>query len=378
MRTHSDQRLTREILNMQNRRLIIGGMLAMLACANGGGVVYGQYTQLQQTLFRGLEYVGDRTFSLFPDGGPLFENNIYDHAIRYNRTGQGYTYEQFRFYGTDTFDNPNTLDLGPIKIQLGSDPTINNINQPVGIHDQIGYTTTLIPEVFFQSETGQRRFDQFSGQTSFNPAPLNYNVTINTGVQDFEWSGNIIYAADGRINAMGFYDFSMQITNVGESSADGFIVHDSQVTDFDTGPIELSGNVLFDAFASLAQALGQTGAAVFPRTISGASGDIDSNKLKVDDILARLTAGEAVTDKEMDFLMQQMFMTAFQNDPLGFIQNGMPTSVPGFEALSLEISEEQPIVEDPATTPEPGTLLLVGSVFTALACSRRRKDLARP
>ncbi|RIK68497.1 MAG: hypothetical protein DCC65_02565 [Planctomycetota bacterium] len=362
---------------MRNRRLFIGGVLAVVSVGYSGGPVFGQYTGWQQTLFRGLEFVGDRTFSLFPDGGPLFENNIYDHAIRYNRTGRGYTYEQFRFFGTDTFDNPNTLDLGPIKLQLGVDPTLVNTNQPVGIHDQIGYTTVLIPELFFQSETGQRGFDVFSGQTSFRPAPIRYNVTVNTGVQDFEWTGNIIYSADGRINALGFYDFSMQITNVGQYTADGFVVHDEQVTDFDTGPVELSGHVLFDAFASLAQMLGQTEAAAFPRSISGATGSIDSNKMKVDEILTRLSSGEAVTDAEMDFLMQQMFITAFQNDPLGFIQNGMPTSVPGFEALNLEISEEQPAIEDLTTIPEPGTMLLVGSALAAITCARKQRAKTR-
>ncbi len=67
-------------------------------------------------------------------------------------------------------------------------------------------------------------------------------------------------------------------------------------------------------------------------------------------------------DEEAQFLIQQMFITAFTNDPLGFILNGIPTEVPGFEALTLSLSAADPISAPAATTaavPEPGTILLI-------------------
>jgi hypothetical protein len=331
-----------------------------------------QFSGLQQFLFQSFRQAGDRTASIFPGGGPLFENNIFDQAIRYNRTGDGWTYEEFRFFGPDSFNNPNSLDLGPLKIQLGPDATLLGNPNPVGIHNSVGYTTALIPEVFFASQTGQRAFNVFSGQTNFTPVPIQYEVTMNTGIQDYQWSGNILVDANGRVNAMGFYDLDMRVMNVGQSTADGFVVHDEQVTDFDTGPINVSGNIMFDALASLAQGLGQTGAAAFPRSISGASGDINSSKEKVDEIMARIRAGEPVSDEDMSFIMQQMFVTAFLNDPLGFMQNGMPDVIPGFEGLELAVAEEQPDPAEYTNVPEPGTLLLLGSAAAITSYIKRR------
>lgn len=332
-----------------------------------------QFGDFQRTFFRGIQYFGNRTFISNPQGGPLFDNNIYDQRIEYNRTGRGWTFENFRFFGPDSFDNPNTLDLGPIKIQLGPDPTVVANAQPIGVHNRVGYTTALIPEVFYEMETGQRGFDQFSGLTSFRPAPINYSVTVNTGVQDFEWAGNAIIQSSGRINALGFYDFNLQFTNVGSYTADGFLVHDDQVTDFDTGPVNLSGHILFDALASIAQAFGQTDAAAIPRSISGATGTIDSSKQKIEELMTRLESGEQLSDEEMNFLIQQMFIAAFEQDPLGFIQNGMPAHVEGFESLTMTVSEEQS-EEIAGTVPEPGTLLLMGSALVGVAAARKRRS----
>lgn len=358
---------------MQSRRLLIAAFTSVIALTGIAAPAQAQFSGLQQFVYQRFRWVGDRTASIFPDGGPLFENNIFDQSIRRNRTGNGWTYEEFRFFGPDTFNNPNTLDLGPFTIQLGPDAGVLGNAQPVGIHNSVGYTTRIIPEVFFESQTGQRIFNQFSGQTNFSPTPITYEVTVNTGVQDFQWSGDILVDANGRLNALGFYDLEMRIMNIGQSTSDGFVVHDEQVTDFDTGPINVSGNVLFDGFASLAQALGQPAAAAFPHAISSASGDIDSSKLKVDEILARIRAGEEVTDEEMSFIMHQMFVTAFLNDPLGFMQNGLPDEIPGFEGIELGVSDEQPDPAEITNVPEPGTLILLASAAAAAAFVRRRR-----
>lgn len=347
---------------MQLRRIRI---LVFVAIAVGAFVepAGAQFGGLQRTLFRGAVYTGNHNFLSSPQGGPLFDNNIFDQRVEYNRAGQGWTYEQFHFFGTDSFNNPNTLDLGPFKIQLGRDPAAVSSPQPVGMHNRVGYTTTLIPEVFFESQTGQRNFDVFSGQTAFVPVPLNYTVTFDAGVQNFEWTGNVLVNTEGKINALGFYDLQMRVMNIGSYTADGFAVHDEQVTDFDTGPVNVSGHILMDAFAGLAQGLGNPDEAVTPRVVSAAT---SSKGKTVDELLASLEAGERISDEDMSFLMTQMFQAAFLNDPLGFMQNGLPSSVPGFEALTVELSEEQPSAaeaEELANVPEPGTLLLLGGIL---------------
>jgi hypothetical protein len=347
---------------MQPQRIRI---LVTLGIAVGalGEPAQAQFGGLQRTLFRGAYYTGNHNFLSSPQGGPLFDNNIFDQRIEFNRAGQGWTYEQFHFFGTDSWNNPNTLDLGPFKIQLGRDPTLVQNANPVGMHNRVGYTTTLIPEVFFESQSGQRQFDQFSGQTSFTPVPINYNVTFDAGVQSFEWTGNVLVNTEGTVNALGFYDLQMRVMNIGSYTADGFGVHDEQVTDFDTGPVNVSGHILMDAFAGLAQGLGNPDEAATPRIVSAAT---SSRGKTVDELLASLEAGERISDEDMSFLMTQMFQAAFLNDPLGFMQNGLPASVPGFEALTVEVSEEQldaAEAEELVNVPEPGTLFLVAGIL---------------
>lgn len=335
------------------------------------------------TLFRNLQFAGNRNFTQDPQSGPLFDNNIYKQGVVYNLLGQGFTFEQFRFFGPDSWDNPNTVDLGPLKIQLGRDPTVVTTPQPVGLHDRYGFTTTLVPEVFFESKSGQRSFDVFSGQTNFTAAPLNYNVTFDTGVQNYNWTGNMLIDSSGKINALGFYNLDLRLTNVGNATADGVVLHDEAVTDFDTGPIHVSGNLLADGIASLFQGSGNSLLAAPFAIGSGATKD-----KKADDLMARLNNGEKLSSNDMQYLVQQMIVTAFENDPIGFLTNGMPSSVPGFEGLNLNSQPVDPAAiqasndaaaaqTNPSPTgttpvPEPGTLLLLAAVAGTVGLIRRR------
>ncbi len=352
---------------MTMRRGVIG-------VAAVGGMLFGatqeasaQFGSLQRFLFRGTEYAGQNLFLSNPQGGPLFDYNQFVQRVEFNRAGDGYTYEFFKFVGTDSFGNPNTLDLGPFKIELGPDPALAQ-SQLTGYHGRMGYTTRFMPEVFFEGQTGERtRLTNFSGgPTSFVPSPVRYRVTFNAGVQDLAWLGNMHVDTTGRINAMGFYDFDMRLINVGSFEADGLIVQDQVVTDFDTGPINLSGNIGMDLLGSLFQADNAAAAATGPRIFSAAA-----QKWKtVDDLMAQLDAGEGLTDEEVRFLTEQMFISAFQADPLGIVTDGFPTEIPGFEGLSLLIADDGggeaiPDVGETRAVPEPGTLMLLGLVAGA-------------
>lgn len=352
---------------MQSRRsaiilaVIVSVVLGSTASASA------QYGDFQRMLFRGLEYAGNNTFLSQPQGGPLYNYNQFSQRLEYNRAGDGYTYESFHFFGPDSYGNANTLDLGPFKIQLGLDPTVAPSGQPIGLHSRVGYTTRFIPEVFFEAQTGQRSYNQFSGISTFAPTPLNYTVTINTGIQDFEWTGNALVDANGRMNALGFYDFQLRFTNIGSQESDGVFVHDEQVTDFDLGPIDVSGSVALDMVASFMQAIGATNEAAAPRILSGSA----QKQNEVDELFTRLELGETLSDDEMQFLVQQMFEAAFRADPMGVLTNGLPAKVPGFEALTLEFT---PVEGEggtaSATIPEPGTLALLATVFGTLGLAR--------
>jgi hypothetical protein len=322
-----------------------------------------------QTLFRGLLYVGNPNYLTSPQNGPLYNYNRYTQQLQYDRASDGYTFESFRSFGPDSYGNPNTLNLGPLKIQLTTDPTLLQSNQPTGILSRVGYSTRIIPEVFFNTQTGQNIFNQFSGITNFSPSPLNYTVTLNTGFQDYEWTGNALINAQGNLNALGFYDFQMRFTNVGNYTADGVLVKDEQVTDFDLGPIDVSGNVLMDAIASIWQSTGATEAATIPRILD----DSSQKDKKLDSLLTSLRAGETLSDDDMQYIAQRMVEAAFRADPLGFIQNGLPSEVPGFEGFSMSLTQTEADASLSTVTavPEPGTLALVASAAAAAAAARR-------
>ena len=147
----------------------------------------------------------------------------------------------------------------------------------------------------------------------------------------------------------------------------GVVVQDEQVTDFDVGPIDVSGHIVVDAIASLIQANGATAAAVPPRILSGAA----QKGKTVEDLMAQLEAGDPITDEEAQFLIQQMFIKAFQLDPIGTIMNGLPAEVPGFEGLGLQTGVADPeAVSAAAVIPEPGTLLLFMLAIALLLATR--------
>lgn len=355
---------------MQPRRSILITLAALAAMLALPSSVKAD-RDLQRLLFRGSEYAGEHLFVSNPQGGPLYDYNQFSQRVEYDRVGAGYTWESYRFFGPDSYGNTNTLDLGPLKVELGLDPAVLSSGQPVGIHSRVGFTTQLIPEVFFDAQTGQRNYNQFSGISNFSPAPLAYTVTLNTGVQDFEWSGNVQVDSSGRLNALGFYDLDVRFTNVGSYTADGVLVHDEQVTDFDLGPIDLSGNIAFDMVAGLMQSIGATVSAVGPRVFSGAA---QRDKV-VDELLAKLEAGDKLSDDEMQILLQYAIEMAYRSDPIGTILNGLPSELPLGDGLTLSVTQSEASTTDaPADQtllPEPGMLVLFGTMLGGLSAAGR-------
>lgn len=369
---------------MSNRRtLIVVSLLVVIFSfadrAAAGGLSVGS---LAQSLFRGTEYAGNPQFLSQPQNGPLFNFNNFTQRIEENRAGGGYTYEFFRFFGADSYGNANFLDLGPLQVQLTPDLSLGQ-TQLVGFHGRAGYETTFIPEVFFDLESGQRTFsNQFqNGTNTFNVEPIGYNVSLNTGIQDMEWSGNILVDSSVRINALGFYDADVRIVNRGGMTSDGIAISDEVVTDFDTGPVNISGHILLDAIGGLFQVNGNPATAA-PFQIGSAAAQRSQIS---DELMAKAEAGERLTDEEVQILVEEMFLAAFTSDPIGTIMNGLPSTVPGFEGFALDFlgdgSTPSPVsIEDPKEVPEPGMLFLfctAAAFATAVRPQRwRRRRLA--
>jgi len=346
-------------------------MAASLSVFFCPAVARAQFSSLQRNLFRGLELAGNHTFVSSPQNGPFFNDNIFAQRLEFNRAGDGYTYEQWRFFGEDSFNNPNTLDLGPLKFDLGRDPNLVASNQPIGLHTRAGFTQRFIPEVFFQQETAQRFTDVFAGTSTVQPTPIRYNITLNTGVEDLTWTGNILLSTSGRINALGFYDFNFRLTNVGTFNADGALASDQETTDFEVGPVNASGQIVLDLLASLAQAAaGGTNAAVPLRVASGAA----QRDKSIDEIIAKANAGETLTDDEARTLVNHALMASLFDNPLATVMGDIPASQTVNDAITVSLAPGDPAAIDSATltapVPEPGTLGLLAAAWLFLSLSR--------
>lgn len=330
---------------------------------------------LQRTIFRNFNDALTPSSISQPQGGPLFNYDNFSQRLEYDRVGDGYAYEFYRFFGPDSFGEPNTLNLGGFTLELGPDPQRGQ-TQYTGVHGRAGFTTRLIPEVYFTGETGQRAFNQFSGISTFNNEPIAYSAKIDTGIQNFDLDGNLQFNSSGKINVLGFYDFQMRVINVGSLTADGVVLKDEQVTDFDTGEINVSGQIVLDALASLLQANGNALSAAPPTIFSAAA----QKERTADELMTALQSGEELTDEELQFMMEQMFVQAFLKDPIGFIMNGPPTTIPGFEGLQLETVQstsprgtiQRSGIEE---VPEPGTVVLIALTSGAAILIRKRRGL---
>lgn len=358
--------------------IIAVAILVTTSAANAQDIGVGSFFQ---GLFRGAEYAGNPQFLSNPQGGPLFNFNQFEQRIEQNQAGQGYTYEFFRFFGPDSFNNNTFLDLGPLDISLFPDPNLGQ-GQQVGIHGRVGYTTRFIPEIFIETETGQRAFtNQFqTGANFFNVEPIGYAIDLSTGIQDFSYTGNILIDQSTKINVFGFYDAEFRLVNNGEMTSDGVFVSDEAVTDFDTGPINVSGHIVLDIIAGIFSNNGNASTAAPFAIGSGAA----QRTQTPDELLARMEAGETLTDEEIEALVQDMFVTAIASDPLGFIFNGLPSEIPGFEGLNLQLtgtpsSDDITIDTDGDAVPEPGMVMMFG-ILGVVGClmnpRMRRKYLA--
>ncbi len=360
-------------MDVRRRICIACGAMAMFSFTSAADAQWGA---LQRTLFRDFNLAMSPGSLTQPQGGPLLNFNQFFQRVEFDRVGQGYAYEFYRFFGPDSFGESTLLNLGALSLDLSPDPSLGQ-GQLTGIHGRAGFNTRTIPEVYFLAETGQRVFNQFSGVSSFNKEPLRYTATVNTGVQDFVWSGNMLFDSSGKINALGFYDFDMRIVNVGNFTADGVLIEHEQVTDFDTGPINVSGHIGMDLFASLLQLNGNPATAAPPRIFSAAA----QKERTADELMEAMKGGEILSEEEVEFMIEQMFVKAFLNDPIGFIMNGPSAAIMGFEGVDFELSpagSSQPgaLISTTEPVPEPGTLILFGLTIALFIYVRKRGGMA--
>jgi hypothetical protein len=199
-----------------------------------------------QDLYQGIGYAAT------PLGGPTSTTS---GGVRVNgqragrlrivpdQAGQGYRVEFDRAFGGDALGRPEIIDLGNLEIELSG---------PIGA--TASFSTRGIP----------------AAQLSFDAVNLNYSLRAKTGAQDAELIGTLTVANAVDINAFGFYDMSLGVSNANaDLIVDGLVATGDTDTDFDVGPITIKGNIFADiAIAFLASIGADTSQleGLFPRS----------------------------------------------------------------------------------------------------------------
>ncbi len=261
----------------------------------------------------------------------------YQFDLSKNVLGQGYDFSTAAFY------NSRIFRLGLAELTLGD-------GLPTTVRMQTGYTTRGLPSARFSLST--------IGQ------PLNYTLDANYGFQDFVAQGSMLLNVDTRVNALGFYDLTLQISNRGSYVTDGFGPTEDGSLDFDIGPIVISGNIYADAVAAITQPFFEATGTQNPFfKFSQTATKVAAFTETIEDVQARISAGEPISSDDAGKLVSNTVLAALL---------GEDPSATLFESLLLPSALQQesllqaPVAADRAMpVPEPGTvcLLALGLIF---------------
>lgn len=209
-------------------RVTKSAVAATLLCGSNA------FAGLWDNIYQGLDYFVTPVGSpINVDGNGFRTNGSRAGRLRIvpNALGQGYRLEMDRVFGGDNSGRPEVFDLGNFELELsGSSSTT------------LSFTSRLLP-------TG-------NAQTSL--ANLSYVVRGKNGAQDMEIQGTLNGSSNLEINPLGFYTYSLDLSNSdSQVSVDGVIVNDStKDTDFDIGPISVQGNIYYDILTSTLNSFG--------------------------------------------------------------------------------------------------------------------------
>jgi hypothetical protein len=154
----------------------------------------------------------------------------------------------------------------------------------------LNFTRRIMPAVDFSTRTVQ--------------TPLSYTFNINDGIQDLTATGSVSINNKGSINTLGFYDLEINISNRGSYSTEGYGLVDSGTTDFDIGPINVTGNIFVDALAALTEPFfARTGQPNPFAKISGRAAKQAIQTLAEDALRSKVASGQLLTQDEIESLI---------------------------------------------------------------------------
>lgn len=187
---------------------------------------------LWQDIYRGLDIIAT------PVGGPLQTtgngtrvNGARSGRLRIvpNEAGRGHRLELDATFGVDSAGRPEIINFGGVELELSG-----AIQMTAG-YETYGYKT---------------------GQMNFTANNLQYSLRSTTGGENVELRGTLNARQEMSLNQFGFYTLVLNVDNSqSEIAVDG--VASAEVdTDFTVGPISIQGNIFFDGFMAVLDAVG--------------------------------------------------------------------------------------------------------------------------
>lgn len=255
-------------------------------------------------------------------------------SVRRNAISQGYDVTLSNSY------NERRFDFGLSDLTLTGASTT-----------QINLSKRLLPSIDLRSST--------------QGAPMAYDFNINTGLQDINATGRVSWDNKASINALGFYDLKIDISNRGTFKTNGYADVDSGTTDTDLGPINISGNVFIDLLAVITEPLYQAANQPNPFSkISGRAARSAIDQLATDAIRAKIANGELLTDDEIDSVISASLLASILGEEIP----GLDLSAAQLQGLTATDGAQNQVAR---TVPEPITLVLLAGPLLLIRRARR-------
>lgn len=305
---------------------------------------------LWENIYTALDYAATPSgYPVFATGDGTRVNGARSGRVRIvpnGVVGSGYRLEFDRTFGVDSRGRGETFRFG----------SEGELRLQGTVQMTAGYTSSLL------SNKDSWRGGELNLQTN----NLSYGVRTKLGAQDVELTGTLNMANTIEVNPLGFYNARINVSNSNSQVLlDGVVVRDADPTNFDIGPIDISGNIYIDALGVFLGALGVDTSALedlFPRSpIDRLNDEIQRELQAAQSPDTALAAGNAAllldtvlgrNDAAADELVQRLI-----EDPTG--------DIPASSELTTPVDGTTPV-------PEPGTLLLLTLGGVTLWSTRRR------
>jgi len=267
----------------------------------------------------------------------------YQSNLQRNLLGDGWDYSTVASY------NNREFDFGLAQLTLTGD-----------VFGDFGFTRRGIPKADFVLNTGQ--------------TPLSYVYEDVNGLQNYRAEGSVLINIDTTINALGFYNKTLHISNRGQFELSG-LVDDSGTLDYDIGPINVSGNIFIDILAAITQPFfAATGTQNPFAALSGSSGIVAGMTETIEEIKARLKAGDVLSEQELGILINNSVLASMIGSPelTGNLLDDL--MLPQDVLNEIDDGVEMASLLGPNPIPEPTA---VGLLVLGLLCIRTRRRPGR-